>query len=372
MAGSIAKRPDGRWRARYRDRAGKEHARHFTRKVDAQAWLDDVTTAKATGTYVDPQQARTTVAVVVESWLAAHPDWTESTRVRNQSIVDRHIRPTWENVKLGDIDHDQLQTWVGKLVDSGAAGGTVRKVAGVMNGILGQAVLSKKLAVNPMTGVRLPKQALAPRRYLTGVQVEQLAAAAGDDSLTVLVLAYCGLRIGELAALRVKHVDMLRKRFRVEESVTEVNGALVWSSPKDHQRRSVPFPDFLTKDVGALLKGRAPDDLLFPAPRGGALRVRNMRRSWFDAAAKVAGVAGLTPHELRHTAASLAVSAGASVLALQRMLGHEKPSVTLDVYADLFDEDLDQVADSLHTARSGYVADYLRTRDEKRLAIVGS
>ena len=58
----------------------------------------------------------------------------------------------------------------------------------------------------------------------------------------------------------------------------------------------------------------------------------------------------ITPHDLRHTAASLGVSAGANVKALQRMLGHAKASMTLDVYADLFDEDLDSVAESLDAA----------------------
>jgi len=80
--------------------------------------------------------------------------------------------------------------------------------------------------------------------------------------------------------------------------------------------------------------------------------VRNMRRDWFDAAATSAGLEGLTPHELRHTAASLAVSAGANVLAVQRMLGHSKPSVTLDVYSDLFDSDLDDLSTRMDEVRS--------------------
>jgi site-specific recombinase XerD len=96
--------------------------------------------------------------------------------------------------------------------------------------------------------------------------------------------------------------------------------------------------------------------------------VRNARRDWFDMAATFSGLDGLTPNELRHTAASLAVSAGANVLALQRMLGHEKPSTTLDVYSDLFDEDLEAVAGALSTARDAALADYLRT--DKVLAMV--
>ena len=207
------------------------------------------------------------------------------------------------------------------------------------------------------------------RRYLSGVQVEALAAAAGDRAVIVHVLAFCGLRIGELAALRAGMVDQGRRRLRIEESVTEVNGKLVWSEPKDHQRRTVPWPRFLDDEIRAAVAGKGPDDLLFPAPGGGALRVRNMRRGWFDAAAETAGIEGLTPHELRHTAASLAVSAGASVLALQRMLGHDKPSTTLDFYSDLFDEDLDLVADRLGDLREKSAAEYLRSVDAEAGAL---
>jgi hypothetical protein len=62
---SITKRPDGRWRARYRDDAGKEHARHFARKVDGQAWLDDVTTSKKIGMYVDPRAGKVTFKILL-------------------------------------------------------------------------------------------------------------------------------------------------------------------------------------------------------------------------------------------------------------------------------------------------------------------
>ncbi len=103
------------------------------------------------------------------------------------------------------------------------------------------------------------------------------------------------------------------------------------------------------------MDGRGPDDLLFGTGRGTPLRVRNMRRDWFDGAAVEAGLKGLTPHELRHTAASLAVSVGANVLAVQRMLGHEKASMTLDTYSDLFDSDLEAVAEQLSAARAEHL-----------------
>jgi len=73
---SITKRPDGRWRARYRDEAGKEHAKHFDRKVDGQRWLDEVTAAVVTGQYVDPKAGRRTFRAYAEAWAASQPHGT--------------------------------------------------------------------------------------------------------------------------------------------------------------------------------------------------------------------------------------------------------------------------------------------------------
>jgi integrase len=173
----------------------------------------------------------------------------------------------------------------------------------------------------------------------------------------VLVLAYCGLRWSEVAGLKVGRVDLLRRRLDVAEAVTAVNGArLVWGTPKTHETRSVPLPRFLVDDLAVHLAGKAPDDLVFTAPDGGVMRNRNARRAWFDRAASAIGETGLTPHELRHTAASLAVSAGANVKAVQRMLGHASAVMTLDRYADLFDDDLDAVGDRLDAVRAAAAA----------------
>jgi integrase len=100
---------------------------------------------------------------------------------------------------------------------------------------------------------------------------------------------------------------------------------------------------------------------VFTSPEGEVLRNNNFRRRVFDRAAKEAGLDGITPHELRHTAASLAVAEGANVKAVQRMLGHASAAMTLDVYADLFEDDLDKVADRLDQAVTGGGADYSRT-----------
>ena len=134
------------------------------------------------------------------------------------------------------------------------------------------------------------------------------------------------------------------------------------------ESRSVPIPRLLVDELAPTWPARAARTWSSRPPNGAPLRNRNARRDWFDAAAAAMGEPGLTPHELRHTAASLAVSAGANVKAVQRMLGHASAALTLDRYADLFDDDLDAVADRLdavaRTAR-GLLADYLRTGGPK-------
>ena len=242
---------------------------------------------------------------------------------------------------------------------------------GALSGILGAAVRDRRLVANPALGMNLPPLGSKRRRYLTAAQVETLADAAGSGRVAVLVLSYCGLRWSELAALRVRNFDLLRRRVIVEEAVTEVDGStLVWGTPKTHGRRTVPLPKFLVDELAATVVNRPGEELAFPSPQGAVLRNRNARAGWFDEAARAAGLAGLTPHELRHTAASLAVSAGANVKAVQRMLGHASAAMTLDRYADLFDDDLDQVADRLDRLRAMScepAADFLRTEPPRRV-----
>jgi integrase len=106
-------------------------------------------------------------------------------------------------------------------------------------------------------------------------------------------------------------------------------------------------------------RGRTISSLL--TQPGGMLDNTNFRRNIWNPAARSIGLAGFTPHDLRHTTASLAVSAGANVKALQRLLGHASASMTLDVYSALFDSDLDAVAERLSKAAE----DWLRTRSAK-------
>jgi len=110
------------------------------------------------------------------------------------------------------------------------------------------------------------------------------------------------------------------------------------------------MPKFLRACLARQGEGRGRDDLLF-GDGGGHLKRSHSTSGWFIKAVAESGVPHVTPHDLRHTSASLAVSAGANVKAVQKVLGHASAAMTLDVYADLFDDDLEAVAASLHNAR---------------------
>jgi integrase len=226
--------------------------------------------------------------------------------------------------------------------------------------MLDLAVRDRRLPANPAKGVRLPRKLAKPRRSLTADQVETLAVECKPYGLVVRFLAYTGLRWGEMAALRVRDVDPLRRRMHIVRSVTVDNGRLVFDTTKTGEARVVPLPRFLAEQITASVAGKGPDDLVFQGTRGGVLRNGNFNRRTFGPAAIAIGEPNLTPHGLRHTAASLAIAAGGNVKVVQQMLGHATASMTLDLYGHLFPDQLDDVADRLDVI-SRAAADFLRT-----------
>lgn len=359
--GNVQKRPSGQWRARYRDPAGKEHARHFRRRLDAERWLASIENAKHRGEWIDPSLSRITVGEWAAKWLEAQVQLKPLTRERYKNILNVQILPQWQNVRLAEVTHADVVAWVAALQARGYAAATIRQTHRVLSLMLALAVRDRRLSYNPAEGVRLPRVVRKEPVFLTHEQVDRLAAACPGFELLIRLLAYTGLRWGEATALQVKCIDLIRRRLEVVRSAIDLGRQVSYGTPKTHQRRSVPIPRSLVDDLAKHLAGKQPEDLVFCSPRGAALRNHNFRSRVFSPAAVAIGVPQLTPHDLRHTAASLAVQAGANVKAVQRMLGHASAAMTLDVYAGLFGDDLDAVADRLDEAAARARADYLRT-----------
>ncbi|HEX2402525.1 MAG TPA: site-specific integrase, partial [Mycobacterium sp.] len=291
---------------------------------------------------------------VYASRAASQGHISPKTAATRKTAWNSRVKPHWGDVAVVDVKTSAVKAWVAKMKADEVGAPTIENAFAVLRQVLAAAVEDRRIPRNPCEGVRLPKRKHANRGYLSHAQVAALAGAVERHPEVVRFLAYTGLRWGEMAALWVQDFDMLRRRVNVSRSVTE-SGGLVWSTPKTWERRSVPFPAALADELSALMVGKGRDALVFTDLRGGMLRNSNWRARVFEPAVAECQTAddtfpAITPHDLRHTAASLAVSAGANVKAVQRMLGHAKASMTLDVYADLFDEDLDSVAANLDAA----------------------
>lgn len=359
-----------RYRVRYRK---PDHSqtdkRGFRTKHSAELFLASVELKKATGDYIDPSLSRVTVKSLAPAFLAKKKHALKpSAYAPMQTSWNVYVEPRWGGTEIREIRPSEVEEWIRqlglgiavnasrRLIPEGTprSATVVIRAVGVLAGILDTAVKDGRLPRNPARGVdnlsrKDPKKA---RRYLSHNQVAALVSNVQDDDLAALVmlLAYTGLRWGEAIALRVQDIDLQRQRIMVERSATQIDGYVVLGTPKSWERRSVPVARLVCEPLAALMEGKRTDALIFERPAGGFLgrpHAREVRPSWFSAGVTAAGLDYMTPHDLRHTAASLAVSSGANIKALQKMLGHKSAAMTLDTYADLFDDDLDDVAHRL-------------------------
>jgi integrase len=352
-----------RWRVRWVDDTGQEHTKVFRLKETAQSHLDKVTADVVKGDYVSPRSSAVTFDTVAAEWLEGKATKKPKTVAGYESLLDNLILPRWRDTKLRDITHADVQRWISGLSVNGSvrkegkglSASRVIQAHQTMSAVLKYAIRTDRVAKNVATGVELPRKTSAERRFLTHQELLNLAEAidrAAVDTfppfgLMALIMGYCGLRFGEVTALRER--DVKDHTLTVRASVVRVGNGYVESDTKTHRTRWVPVPEFIWAKLGKV-RDQDPDTLLFPGRgRGGFMTNAQYRRA-FDPAAKEIGVPGLTPHELRHTCASLAISAGANVLAVQRLLGHETAAMTLGLYSHLFSDDLTKVAESLNKA----------------------
>ena len=360
---SVAHGKGSRWRARYVDENGKEHAKGFSRKTDAQAWLNKQVSDQVTGTWTDPALSGVTFGTMTERWIATKATRAPKTVAGYRSLLDTIVLPKWRDVPLRDIRYDDLQVWISSLSADGSvrfegkglSASRVRQTHQLVGAVLKFAVRAKHLPASAADGVELPRLPEIEQRYLTHEQLHRVALASGRLRTLVLVLGLCGLRFGEAAALQVADVDIATRRIRVRRSVTYVRKTgLVEGHTKNHTSRTVPVPLFVARMLETEIADRSADDLVFTSARsGGYLTLGQARYTFQKATAAVDGCDSTRLHDLRHTCASLAIRSGANVKVVQRLLGHKSAVLTLDRYGHLFPDDLDAVATAFDTAADG-------------------
>lgn len=355
-----------RWRVRYRtpDRRQTDK-RGFRTKRDAEQWLSENEVSKLRGEYVAPSLGKATVADLGALWLERQQGVMKPSAFHSVESAWRvHVLPHWGSTSIADISYSGVQAWVTEL--AGRRKGTLVATAySVLARILDDAVRDRRLSANPARGVKLPARARRKNIYLTAEQLHDLAVESGRYGSLVLLLGTAGLRWGEAAALRVGDIDFLKRRVTLHENAVTVGGDVHLGSLKSGKSRTVVLPAFVVEELSKTCRGKAHGELIWPARDGGHLGPPSSHDSWLSGAVDRCQKAAMaaraeegdepttpvfprvTAHALRHTAASLAISAGANVKVVQRMLGHASAAMTLDVYADLFDDDLTGVADKL-------------------------
>jgi integrase len=334
--GSLRRLASGRWQVRYRDLTGAMHTgpHTFTSKTDATRYLAMVEADLHRGAWTDPKLGRITLAEWAKRWQQTTTNLRPTTRDLYAYLLRRFLLPTFGKATLSSIDVLAVRAWLANLQAQQLSPSTVAKAYRLLSRILGAAVEAGYLLRNPCT-VKGAGQERAPEmRFATVAQVAALAAAINPRyRALVLVATYGGLRWGELVGLRVKRVDLLHGRVTVAEQVSEVNSQLIPGPPKTEAgRRTVTLPAVAAVALAEHLAQFAepgPEGLVFPAPEGGYLRRSNFRRRWWLRATRAAGVEGLRFHDLRHSAATLALAAGATTRELMERMGHTSPQVAL-------------------------------------------
>ena len=336
----VRKAPSGRWEARYRAPDGRERCKTFPTKREASRFLERVGTDVQRGEWRDPVHARVRFDDWVERWWATTVNLRPSSRARDEAYLRNHVLPAFGPTALGRISQLDVKAWVADLTASGLAPATVHKAYQTLSKVMRAAVDGGLVAQSPCRSVALPRIERQEMRFLTPAEILTLADAMPARYRAMVIFdAYCGLRMGELAGLRCGRVDLLRRQVRVIETAVEVKGQLLFNAPKTSAgNRTVPVPvsvaTVLADHLGRF-SGGDPDDLVFPGPDGGALRVNAWRARYWQPAIKRTGLAPLRPHDLRHTAVSLWIAAGASPKQIATWAGHTSVALVLDRYGHL-------------------------------------
>jgi integrase len=358
---NIAKRPDGRWRARYRDEAGREHARHFSRKLDAQRWIDEVTASIVTGQYVDPKAGRITFQEYAEGWRSAQVHRPTSA-AHIETMLRRHAYPVFGRRPISSILPSEVQAWVKLLSTHDKAVGrralapsTIQVLHGVVSSIFHSAIRDRKIMANPCEGTRLPKVEKRRITPLTTAQVDTLRDILPVGLRAIVTFtAGTGMRQGEVLGLTRDKLRLLGTNPVVvvdRQLLTRIGGRLEFGPLKTHASyRTIPLPAVVVEALNEhLARHQVADDGLVFTLDGAPIHRSAFGHIWRPAAiaAGLNASTGTGMHALRHYYASLLIRFGESVKTVQARLGHASAAETLDTYSHLWPDSDDRTREAI-------------------------
>ena len=360
--GSISQRPNGRWRGQISEK-GKRISRDFKTKSEAQLWLRQMQGELEQG--FDYQGSKISLKAYLKEWLE-----TNQLALRPKTVYDyemtlqKHVIPNLGDVSLSEINSLVIEKFYSRLVVAGVGIRTVRIVHSILHRAFEKAIIYGLLTRNPAKNVTLPRYTQQEMQVWDAVQVNQfLVAAEGSPFEALYHLAVkTGMRQGELLGLKWSDLYWVSGKLHVRRQVQRTRGkGAYFQEPKTRAGRRVIQLGQGTLQVLATQKERqrrqkefvgtrwCENDLIFPSSIGTPMDARNLRLNFYDVLDQ-AGLPKIRFHDLRHTAASLLLNNGIPVIVVSNILGHSKPSITLDIYGHLFpvmQEEAAQLMDEL-------------------------
>ena len=345
-----------RYKVGYRDPNRRLRYKTFPRRRDAEAYLASIENSKNVGTYVDPKEGAVPLARYWDHYWRTSKPPAESTQDIYQRLARSYVLPQLGRRPLNTLRKSDIRSWMADLREAGVGEPTVNASHRVLRRVLSVACDEGKIPSNPASRLNVKKPATREIRPLELEQVRAIAAEVDDRyRALVLLLGFCGLRIGEASALRIRRLDMSRRRLEIVEAASEVAGRRIVKETKTGKPRVVTLPGFLVDELARHVDEYCDvsdsESLVFTAPGGGPVTQTNFRNRVFQPAAKRLNIKPIPRvHDLRHTAVSLALSAGASAKEIQELVGHSSIEVTMNVYAHLLQDSQDRLAERLDAA----------------------
>jgi len=343
---------DTRFVACYRDPEGRQRsAGTFSSRRAAERAANREEAKVRDGAWHDHSRGQVTFAEYVQTvWLPSKQVET-STLAAYRSYLDRHFIPTFGRRPMGKILPSEIQRWVTTATGTGLSAASVRKYHTMLHSVFERALVDRVVTFNPCAHTELPKVIKRKARTLTPTEYDAILTALPTQHRLMIETAIdTGLRWGELIALKPRHLDLIKRTLRVEETLVEVSiknsptGARMLTKPypKDNEARTMGLPPELATQLGDYIADRhlKPGDLLF-ATRDGTPISRNTFRTrvWLPAI-KASGVDfPVRVHDLRHAHASWLLAGGSDLKSVMDRMGHAQITTTQKYLHTLPDAD---------------------------------
>src|SRR5919112_1843037 len=350
--GSISRRKDGRWEAKYTAHTAEGPKRRGLYGKTRKEAADKLTRAladRASGYTFDTENIA--VGEYLDRWLndSDQDSVRTSTYERHEQIVRLHIKPAIGRVKLSKLTPAHVQGLYRDKLDSGLSPGTVQKIHAVLHKALSQALRWGMVPRNPADAVTAPRPTPEEMRPLSPDEAHKLMEAAHGDKLEALYIlaVQTGMRQGELLALKWGDVDLNRGVIHVRRTLVRNRGRIALGEPKTKKsRRPVNLTSVAIEALKAHLEQQLEDierlgdlyrddGLVFTSGVGTLINPSNLRRRSFAPLLQRAGLPQIRFHDLRHTCATLLLSRNVHPKYVQELLGHATVAITLDTYSHM-------------------------------------